>query len=332
MKKVYIIEGHQYRSLSSLCRDYNIPRSTVRNRLKARGGTCLIGGAILVETELEESQEKKTEQPENKVWNSLQARYSPQELSLLADGINPVPEKPKFPKPQFKGKHFRIGAMSDLHIGSKYCSDEYILAALKVFEEANVDFITLGGDITDGLSPKRQKSQIYELNDIGYVAQRDHAVEVLNQTKIPIYAIAGNHDLYYLESAGANIVEDIASRVPHLTYIGDHEADINCDGVTVKVWHGTDGSSYATSYRLQKIIEAFSGGEKPHILLAAHVHKFCYIFERNIHAVSTGCLQKQTQFMRTKRLAAHVCFCILDFDVKDGKICNFGIQNFPFYA
>lgn len=74
MKKVYIIEGHQYRSLSSLCRDYNIPRSTVRNRLKAGGGTCLIGGAILVETELEESQEKKTEQPENKVWNSLQAR------------------------------------------------------------------------------------------------------------------------------------------------------------------------------------------------------------------------------------------------------------------
>lgn len=286
-----MIEGQKYNSLSYLCKVYNIPRSTVRNRLKSGNGECFIEGKRLVETI------DDFKQINDPIWESLKDRYTDQELKLLANGINPIPEVPKFPKPNFNGTHYKVGVMSDLHIGSKYSSDDYIYEAFKIFEDNNVNFIAIGGDIVDGLSPKRQKSQIYELNDIGYVAQRDHAVDVLKRAKSPIYAISGNHDLYFLESAGANIIEDISSRVPNMNYIGDHEANINCGGAILKLWHGTDGSSYATSYRLQKIIESFSGGEKPHILLAAHV-----------------------------------CFSIIEFEVKNGNICNFMIKNFPFYA
>lgn len=259
-------------------------------------------------------------------------RYSDEEQRLLAKGINPLAEQIHFPDACFVGKKFRFGAMSDLHIGSKYSSAEYILQAFEVMRDMDVDFITIGGDVVDGVSPRRQAAQIYELTEIGYKAQRDKAVELLSAAGKPIFAIAGNHDIYFVESAGANIVEDMSTLVPDMTYLGAHEGNICCDGATIKLWHGNDGSSYATSYRLQKVIESLSGGEKPNILLAGHTHKFCYIFDRNIHAVQTGCMQKQTMYMRGRKLAAHVGFQIIEFEVSNGQVCNFVVRNYPFYA
>ena len=91
-------------------------------------------------------------------------------------------------------------------------------------------------------------------------------------------------------------------------------------------------NSYALSYRLQKVIESLPGGTKPAILLAGHVHKFCYIFERNIHAISCPAMQAQTAWMRGRKMASHTGFLILDFDVRDGCVCNLSVRLFPFYA
>ena len=149
---------------------------------------------------------------------------------------------------------------------------------------------------------------------------------------MPIYIISGNHDFYYQEFAGANMIKSISEALDNVTYIGHDSADIDVDGAIIRLFHGGDGSSYALSYRLQKLCEAITGGEKPNILLAGHVHKFCYIFERNIHAISVPCMQTQTAFMRGKKLAAHTGFLQLDFDVLDKSIKNLSVKFFPFYA
>ena len=105
------------------------------------------------------------------------------------------------------------------------------------------------------------------------------------------------------------------------------------DGAVLRLWHGGDGSnSYALSYRLQKVVESLTGGTKPAILLAGHVHKFCYIFERNVNAISCPCMQSQTPWMRGKKLAAHTGFLILDFDVESGCVCSLSVKLYPFYA
>ena len=198
--------------------------------------------------------------------------------------------------------------------------------------ENGVEAVLHCGDLTDGVKISRAGTQIYELSEVGFEAQKAKAVELLGKYEVPVYIISGNHDAFYKEFAGANVVASVAQELPNVTHIGDDEADIEIDGVTIRLFHGGDGNSYALSYRLQKLVEAITGGRKPNILLAGHAHKFCYIFERNIHAISVPCLQMQTAFMRGKKLAAHTGFLDLQFDVIDGGICNLAVKLFPFYA
>ena len=91
-------------------------------------------------------------------------------------------------------------------------------------------------------------------------------------------------------------------------------------------------NSYALSYRLQKLAESFTGGKKPNILLAGHVHKMCYVFDRMIHCVSVPSLQMQTPWMAGKKIAAHTGFLIIEFDTNENGVCNFQFRYYPFYA
>ena len=72
------------------------------------------------------------------------------------------------------------------------------------------------------------------------------------------------------------------------------------------VMHPGGGSAYATSYRPQKIVESFEGGEKPAVLLLGHYHKLSVNLVRNVWALQIGCTQDQTVFMRKKNIDAHI--------------------------
>jgi len=64
----------------------------------------------------------------------------------------------------------------------------------------------------------------------------------------------------------------------------------------------------ATSYKLQKLIESFSVGVKPHIVLSGHYHKALYMFSRGVHGLECGTLCGQTAWMRGKKIPAHMGF------------------------
>lgn len=266
------------------------------------------------------------------VFEKLAARYSPKELEQLANGEGIERRRIDYPEIHLHGRHHHFVVISDTHIGSVYSPDEWHDIVADYANENGVEAVLHCGDLTDGVKISRAGTQIYELSEVGFEAQKAKAVELLGKYEVPVYIISGNHDAYYKEYAGANVVASVAQELPNVTHIGDDEADIEIDGVTIRLFHGGDGNSYALSYRLQKLVEAITGGRKPNILLAGHVHKFCYIFERNIHAISVPCLQMQTAYMRGKKLAAHTGFLDLQFDVIDGGVCNLSVTLFPFYA
>lgn len=56
-------------------------------------------------------------------------------------------------------------------------------------------------------------------------------------------------------------------------------------GAIIHLWHPMGSMSYAKSYKLQKKIEKYGAGEKPHILLGGHVHSFAVVEERGVFAV-----------------------------------------------
>ena len=299
-------------------KEYGLKRETVRRY--CRNGGCVTtksSGADIVSS--------------NAMLAKIAERYSEKELKLLASGGLPMEYK-HTPVHNFHGKVVRIGYYGDKHIGSVYTDYDYIRAAHDEFYNAEVDIVVSTGDVTEGVS--NRAGHVYECTEYGYDAQKEKAIELLSQLDFcPLYMIDGNHDRWYIKNSGAKIVKEICDELPNAQFIGHDEGDIVLsDSVRIKLWHGEDGSSYAHSYRLQKLIESLQGGEKPNVLFAGHVHKYGHFFERNIHCISTGCIQKQSKWMRGKRLPAHTGFGIVEMEINESGVGRFSNTFFPFYA
>jgi len=265
-------------------------------------------------------------------------KYTDKEIEAIAKGGRIMPGMMKVPVISFEGQRVRWGSMGDTHNGSLYSDPKHQYQAFEEFRKAKVDFVTHGGDVTEGMS--NRPGHIYELSHLGYDQQKSLSKEIYSQwTDTEMYFVDGNHDRWFIKSAGALIVKDICDELNALCdddryhFLGHDEGDISLKGKsTLKLWHGEDGSSYALSYRIQKIVESLSGGEKPGVMMFHHVHKFVYVFERMIHCVSTGSIQRQSKWMRGKRIAAHTGFTINDAWVNDAGIAKFRTQFYPFYT
>ena len=265
----------------------------------------------------------------SKVIRDILNTYDKAELRAIALGGRVLPGMNKVPKINFSGNSIKLGVLSDTHIGSKYFSEERLDAAYREFEREKVEIVVHSGDVTEGMS--NRLGHIYELSHLGYDQQKTEAVKQIEKCPVPIYMIDGNHDRWFMKSNGALIVGDIAKAVEHATFLGHDEGDIPIGNTTIKLWHGEDGNSYAFSYRLQKIVESFTGGEKPGVLIAGHTHKALYMFNRHIHVISAASIQSQTPWMRSKRIAAHTGFWIIEIFFNDTGVSRFKQELYPFY-
>ena len=266
-----------------------------------------------------------------KVLRDIELNYSKAELLAIAKGARILPGQSKIPMVEFEGDRTRIGIMGDIHFGSKYCLYELVDKAFKEFEDKNCDIVCQVGDLTEGMS--NRPGQIYELSHLGYHEQKKVAIEYMSRCPRPLYMIDGNHDRWFIKSNGALIVPDICDAIEHATFLGHDEGNISLSGTaTVRLWHGEDGSSYAVSYRIQKIVESLTGGQKPNVMLLGHVHKSMYLFDRHIHCYSAGAFQRQTSWMRGKRLASHTGFWIVDICVNKTGVAKTTGTWYPFYA
>lgn len=262
----------------------------------------------------------------------LREKFTDKEIKQLAKGERVLPRTVK--EITFDGAKFVFAHITDTHMGSIFFKEQIWNAITKEIIRRNVDAVFHTGDITEGLSMKRMDA-VYDLTHIGYAQQKRYAVEMLNQIEKPIYAVSGNHDRFYLKSAGAHIVEDIAQECKHLEYLGEDVADFilsnNGRPIKIRLWHGEDGSSYATSYRVQKIAESFTGGDKPNVLLLGHTHKQLYMIERNIHCQSGGAVSTQSNWMRSKKMANHTGFWITEMEYNERGITRYTPTFYPFY-
>jgi len=91
-------------------------------------------------------------------------------------------------------------------------------------------------------------------------------------------------------------------------------------------------NSYALSYKLQKMVEAMSGGEKPNILACGHYHKSEYFFYRNVHIFQTSSFQAQTPWMKGKGIATSIGGWIVEINAdNEGTITRIKQEYIPFY-
>ena len=212
-----------------------------------------------------------------------------------------------------KNNTFIFGAIGDLHAGSKYTRWDVREDLIRQAEKAGAQAIFDTGNWIDGEAPFNR----HDLVAHGLEPQCQLLAEKHPRTKLPIYAVAGDdHEGWLASREGVDVgkyceavMRDAGHDWTDLGYMEAHVVLKNSSTgkkATLAVVHPGGGSAYALSYSIQKIVESYEGGEKPHVAFYGHYHKLWAGIIRNIWVAQTGTAQDQTPFMRKKRLEAHV--------------------------
>jgi predicted phosphodiesterase len=238
----------------------------------------------------------------------------------------------------FYGHEVRFGIVSDTHIGNHHAMEEQLHEAYAVFQREGIERVYAPGNLLDG--EKTYRGQEYEISVMG----ADNCVANLARVwpRIPgitTYHVASStcHEGYYLKSAGLLIGKLIQSERPDMVYLGLDEADVVLHDSparpVLRIVHPGGGTSYAESYRPQKIVESYSGGEKPAVLVIGHYHKAGYYDIRNVATFQAGCLERQTPFMRKHSLAARTGFWIIELRFTEhGSLRRVRAEWFKYYV
>jgi len=276
--------------------------------------------------------------PEEKIVQIVNKRnLTPLELDNLLKGIEKSSKPSRSYNHYMGSKPFKIGIISDTHIGQENFKPELLKYAGNVFRSEKVSAVYHAGDIIEGMSGR--DGQVYEMTHLGFQNQIDYTAELFKKgfKGLDIFGINGNHDAWHKRkgNAGADVSKTLSSLVDRYTHLGDDEADINLgSNIKMKLIHPGDGTAYAISYKLQKRIESLDGGKKPNILVEGHYHKALFMFLRNVHGIEAGTFCGQTGWMRSKNIQAHVGFWVLGVQpMKRGSkgIASLNAKFYPSY-
>ena len=227
----------------------------------------------------------------------------------------------------------QFALIGDTHFNSKYAQITHLHAFYDECQRQGIKHVYHAGDIDEG--EQMRPGQQYENYRQG---ADDHIAEIIRvyprKAGITTHYITGNHDSSLMKRCGYNIGPAIAAKRSDMHYLGQDCALVhltpNC---TLELRHPWNGTAYAISYQIQKMVEAMSGGEKPNILAVGHFHKHEYLFYRNVHCFQTGTFQAQTPFMRGKGLAAMMGGWIVEVRVNsDGHIEGIKQELVPYYT
>lgn len=251
---------------------------------------------------------------EKEAENALQKLQRPEHMRFNTKKID-IPDR-----------RIKYGVISDTHMGHKRYRSDILEHAAKNFKREGVEFILHAGDILEGMSGR--DAHIYELDKIGATAQMDYAASELSKLTAvaPVYAITAenSHDGWFKSKGnmGLEVGPELERRVDGFNFIGYDEVDVETDaGLRIRLRHPGGGTAYAISYKMQKYINAMSGGQKPDVVHQGHYHKLNYLFYRNIHAFDAGALQEQTIFMKKKESPSMLAYTIIDVGVdKEGGV------------
>ena len=225
-----------------------------------------------------------------------------------------------------------FGLMGDTQLNSKYTQITYLHKFYKICGQRGITDVYHTGDIDEG--ENMRQGHKYECYTQG---GDDHVDEIVKNYPrirgITTHFITGNHDASMYKQCGIDIGKSLALRRKDFDYLGRDCARIEITPHCIlELRHPWDGTAYALSYKLQKMVEAFEADSKPNILAIGHYHKIEYLFYRNIHCFQTGCFQMQTPFTRGKGISVHLGGWIITVDVDHhGYIQRIVPEMIPFY-
>lgn len=242
-------------------------------------------------------------------------------------------------KKEIEGFNYKFGAIADTHLGSKYERLDILNALYDIFEREGVKIVLHGGNYVDG----EFRFNKFETKTHGFDEMIDYFLTNYPKRKgIKTLFISGDdHEGWWTQSTGIDpgrVIEERQKQYNRddLVYLGYQEADLELKtsngSALLKILHGGKGTSYADSYRTQKMVESLQEGEKPHILLVGHYHKAIYHTPRGVHTLLLGCTQGQSRFMRKMEIKAYLGGWLVDINqAPTGEINRFKPEWIQFW-
>lgn len=238
-------------------------------------------------------------------------------------------------------RKIRVGIVSDTHLCGRAQQPTMLHTAYADFDNQDVDFILHAGDLSDG-SSKMHVGMEQEILHHSYDSQIDYISNIYPHSSkgIKTYIRRGNHDESWIKGGSGDLVAQVCRRRDDLIYLPPESPSIydKSGDIMFEMYHPSGGSPYAKSYRGQKILEATLGKvlsswrqdhslNLPHVLLVGHLHLFNYFIDAGCHVLLVPCLQRQTNYLRSKSLTPVLGYIILDFLLdKTGKITGVDLK------
>lgn len=215
-----------------------------------------------------------------------------------------------------------FAVVSDTHFGSIHAKIEELTDFYKIASDTyGIRTFLHCGDIVAGINMYR--GQENELTAWGADKQVELCVSKYPKIKgCTTHFITGNHDLCYLSNSGKDIGVDIANKRDDMLYLGQYEAQLHInDLVKVEIAHPDITPAYAMSYSLQKMVQSYSGGLKPHVLLCGHLHQSIFLPDlRNMSSYLVGCFEGPSLWLKRKKLEPSIGAWIITVGVdEDGS-------------
>ncbi|MFA5031172.1 MAG: hypothetical protein WC495_06325 [Patescibacteria group bacterium] len=236
---------------------------------------------------------------------------------------------------------FTIGLIADTHLGSKFARTDVMEAMYDHFARENCTFVYHLGNLIDGYRQHLNAGDLLPGMD-RLDNQVEYAVDVYPQREgiTTRFLTADCHEGWWIKPNGINIGDYIEGKAERkgrddLRWLGHMEVDVAFQfpkgAATMRLVHPGDGSAYAASYPMQRLVESYATDDTPQILATGHYHKYLAMRYRECHIVMAGCCQDQSPFMRKKKIQAHVGGMIIrcKFDER-GSVIRFAPEWFPF--
>lgn len=234
----------------------------------------------------------------------------------------------------FSGQRIKIGVLGDTHFGNKWTDKKFLEAVFKEFKKEGVEAVYHTGDLTDG--PWQRHQNVLEQYAHGFDAQVKDFVKDFPSIEGKItYVIDGNHDGWYRRMGSGSVAESVALRRKDIVSLGSDEATVKIGKIDLMLSHPDDGTAYAYSYKAQRQIESMFKMEEqiPRIILQGHYHK---IFSMNFGGTNyfcTGTTERQTPWMRGKKIGADMGAYILDiYKDKHGNLAKLTTTLLPYHG
>jgi predicted phosphodiesterase/biotin operon repressor len=275
-----------------------------------------------------------------KLLDSLRAKHFMVELDNVSRLVE-LPAEPRrdFAASEFKYFHnyYKIGLLSDTHLGSKYQQLSLLYDAHKIFDERDVDVIFHAGDLLDGTGMYREHIQESFLHTAK--EQREYAEEMYpkpKKEKLKTHLIGGQHDRSFYKREGYDILEHFAEHRDDIVYHGFFSHEFHFKELRVRLEHPGGGLAYARSYSAQKIVENMMGfintipsAQQPAFLIMGHWHTPLHLpVYMGVDTACLPCFQAQTPYMQQRKNMMPTIGCAIAeiYMNEDGQLSSVKIE------